>query len=233
MIKILTSQVDSYTKINGEKIVKEIGDTNKFVTQIKKYLKDNKSILFIASSKNDFEKIDIYSNLLFESLKLSGIAFKEYNVLDGRTTDRAKEFVDKANLIFLSGGNTFLQSEFFKEINLKALLENYNGIVVGQSAGSINMAKDVFNSPEQSENSDPIYFEGLGLTKMNIEPHWKTDTSAFNEDEKYQRNYILEESEKRAIYGLCDGSYILIDNDEVKKYGETYLIKDRKISRIK
>ena len=95
------------------------------------------------------------------------------------------------------------------------------------------MAKDVFNSPEQSENSDPIYFEGLGLTKMNIEPHWKTDTSAFNEDEKYQRNYILEESEKRAIYGLCDGSYILIDNDEVKIYGETYLIKDRKISRIK
>ena len=184
MIKILTSQVDSYTRINGEKIVKEIGDTNKFVTQIKKYLKDNKSILFIASSKNDFEKIDIYSNLLFKSLKLSGIAFKEYNVLDGRTTDRAKEFVDKANLIFLSGGNTFLQSEFFKEINLKALLENYNGIVVGQSAGSINMAKDVFNSPEQSENSDPIYFEGLGLTKMNIEPHWKTDTSAFNEDEK-------------------------------------------------
>ena len=35
LIKILTSQVDSYTKINGEKIVKEIGDTNKFVTQIK------------------------------------------------------------------------------------------------------------------------------------------------------------------------------------------------------
>ena len=233
MIKILTSQVDSYTKINCEKIVKEISDTNKFVTQIKKYLKDNKSILFIASSKNDFEKIDIYSNLLFESLKLSGIAFKEYNVLDGRTTDRAKEFVDKANLIFLSGGNTFLQSEFFKEINLKALLENYNGIVVGQSAGSINMAKDVFNSPEQSENSDSIYFEGLGLTKMNIEPHWKNDISAFDEDEKYQRNYILEESEKRAIYGLCDGSYILINNDEVKIYGETYLIKDRKISRIK
>lgn len=95
MIKILTSQVDSYTKINGEKIVKEISDTNKFVTQIKKYLKDNKSILFIASSKNDFEKIDIYSNLLFESLKLSGIVFKEYNVLYGRTADKSKGFIRK------------------------------------------------------------------------------------------------------------------------------------------
>ena len=165
--------------------------------------------------------------------KLNLIVVFNQKLTKGLFCIRAKEFVDKANLIFLSGGNTFLQSEFFKEINLKALLENYNGIVVGQSAGSINMAKDVFNSPEQSENSDPIYFEGLGLTKMNIEPHWKNDISAFDEDEKYQRNYILEESEKRAIYGLCDGSYILINNDEVKIYGETYLIKDRKISRIK
>ena len=33
------------------------------------------------------------------------------------------------------------------------------------------MAKDVFNSPEQGEDSEPIYFEGLGLTEINIEPH--------------------------------------------------------------
>ena len=233
MIKILTSQIDSYTKINGERIVKEISDTNKFVTQIKKYLKNNKSILFIPATKNDFEKIDIYSNLLFESLKLSGIVFKEYNVLDSRTIDSAKEFVDRANLIFLSGGDTFLQSELFKEIKLKDLLKNYNGIVIGQSAGSINMAKDVFNSPEQSENSEPIYFEGLGLTKINIEPHWENDTSAFDADEEYQRKYILQESKKRDIYALCDGSYIIINNNEIMNiYGEAYLVKDGKISKI-
>lgn len=94
------------------------------------------------------------------------------------------------------------------------------------------MSKDVFNSPEQGEDSEPIYFEGLGLTEINIEPHWKTDTSEFDENEKYQRNYILNESQKRDIYALCDGSYVLISNEGEKIFGETYLIKDGKISRI-
>ena len=184
------------------------------------------------ADKSEFEKVDMYSSLLFESLKLSGIVFKEYNVLDARTISRAKEFIEKASFIFLSGGDTYLQNEFFKEIHLKELLNNYDGIIVGQSAGSINMANDVFNSPEKGEDSEPIYFEGLGLTEINIEPHFKIDTSKFEENEKYQRNYILKESQKRDIYALCDGSYILISNDEKKIFGETYLIKDGKISRI-
>lgn len=232
MIKILTSQLDTYTTINGEKKVKEIDNTNEFLTQIKKYLKGNSSILFIASTKNGFEKVDIYSSLLFESLKLSGIVFDEYNVLDARTIDKAKEFVDKADFIFLSGGDTFLQNEFFKEIKLKDLLEDYNGIIVGQSAGSINMAKNVFNSPEQSEKSEPIYFEGLGLTEINIEPHWKTNTSSFDEDDKYQRKYILAESQKRDIYALCDGSYIVIIDNKINMYGEIYMIKNGSINKI-
>ena len=229
MIKILTSQVDTYLKVDNEKVVKEISDKNKLVTNIKKYLKKNSSILFIASNKNDFEKIDMYSKLLFESLKLSGITFEEYNVLDNRTIDKTNEFVDKADLIFLSGGDTFMQNEFLKEIKLKELLENYNGIIIGQSAGSINMAKDVFNSPEQSEKSEPIYFEGLGLTKINVEPHWKMDTSLFDENEKYQRKYILEESKKRDIYAICDGGYILINEDNNEIYGEVYIIRNKKI----
>ena len=232
MKKILTSQLDTYTNVNGEKRVKEINNTNEFITQIKKYIKNYDSILFIASTKNDYEKVDLYSSLLFESLKLSGIVFNEYNILDSRTINKAKEFVDKANFIFLSGGDTFEQSEFFKEIKLKELLEDYNGIIVGQSAGSINMAKDVFNSPEQGEDSEPIYFEGLGLTEINIEPHWKTDTSEFDEYEKYQRNYILEESQKRDIYALCDGSYITIIDNKINMYGEIYMIKNGSITKI-
>lgn len=229
MIKILTSLLDTYTMINGERKVKKIDNNNGFITLVKKYLKNNSAILFIASTKDDFEKVDMYSDLLFESLKLSGIVFDEYNVLDNRTINKAQEYINKADFIFLSGGDTFLQSEFFKEFKLKELLKGFNGIIVGQSAGSINMAKNVFNSPEQGENSEPICFEGLGLTEINIEPHWKTDTSKFDEYEKYQREYILEESKKRDIYALCDGSYITIIDNEINMYGEIYKIKNGSI----
>lgn len=232
MIKILTSLLDTYIMINGERKVKEIDNNNGFITLVKKYLKNMGSILFIASTKDNFEKVDMYSGLLFESLKLSGIIFDEYNVLDNRTINKAEEYVNKADFIFLSGGDTFLQSKFFKEIKLKELLKCFDGIIVGQSAGSINMAKNVFNSPEQGENSELIYFEGLGLTEINIEPHWKTDTSEFDEYERYQRKYILDESQKRDIYALCDGSYITIINNKIDMYGEIYMIKNGCINKI-
>lgn len=57
------------------------------------------------------------------------------------------------------------------------------------------------------------------------------DNSNFDESEKYQRNAILLESNNRSIYGQCNGSHILIDNDGTATiYGETYLISNGQIS---
>ncbi|MBP3708039.1 MAG: Type 1 glutamine amidotransferase-like domain-containing protein [Clostridia bacterium] len=232
MIKILTSDVDTYKKVDGIKIVKEIDDTNKFISNIKKYLKKTESIVFVVSNKYDYEKIDSYSSLLFDSLKLSGITFKKYNVLDNRTIQNAEEYIKNADLVFLCGGRTSLQNEFFEEIKLKEILKEFNGIIVGQSAGSINMATHVFNSPEEQEKSDSIYFGGLELTEMNIEPHWKLSIDESDKNKIYQRNYILQESYKRNIYALCDGSYILINGKKEEFYGEIYLIRNGNIKRI-
>ena len=231
MIKILMSDFKHYHKLNGEKIANELDNSNGIVNQIKNSLNGNNAILFIASSPDDKEKIELYSKLLFEGLKLSGVSFKEYLVLDSSTVDKTKEYIDKANMIFLSGGDTYIQNEFFKRIHLREKLRNFNGLIIGQSAGAINMANDVFNSPEEMEKSEPVFFQGLGLTNINIEPHFVLDDSNFDESEKYQRNAVLSESNNRKIYGQCNGSHILIDNDgNVTIYGKTYLISNGQIS---
>ena len=231
MIKILMSDFKHYHKLNGEKVANKLDNSNGIVDQIKNSLNGNNTLLFIASSPDDKEKIELYTKLLFEGLKLSGISFNEYLVLDSSTVNNAQEYIDKANMIFLSGGDTYIQNEFFKRINLREKLEKFNGLIIGQSAGAINMADDVFNSPEEMENSEPVFFKGLGLTSINIEPHFMLDDSNFDESEKYQRNAILSESNNRKIYGQCNGSHILIDNDGTATiYGETYLISNGKIS---
>lgn len=233
MIKILMSDFKHYHKLNGEKIANELDNSNGIVDQIKNSLNGNKAILFIASSPDDKEKINLYTKLLFEGLKLSGISFNEYLVLDSSTVDKTKEYIDKANMIFLSGGDTYIQNEFFKRIGLRERLEKFNGLIIGQSAGAINMADDAFNSPEEMEESEPVFFKGLGLTNINIEPHFVLDDSNFDEFEKYQRNAIILESNTRNIYGQCNGSHILIDNDDnATIYGETYLISNGQISLI-
>jgi len=230
MIKFLTSDFKHYHKENGKKIANKFDNSNGIVDHIKKYLNRNNTILFIASDSKNKEKIDLYSKLLFEGLKLSGINFDDYLVLADETKNNAREYIEQADLIFLSGGDTYVQSQFFNELKLRELLSDFNGIIIGQSAGALNMAYNVFNSPEEMEESEPIYFEGLGLTDINIEPHFTLDTSDFDETEIYQRNKILEESYNRKIYGQCNGSHILITDSNTYICGRTYLIEDGKIS---
>lgn len=227
-----TSNTKHYHKVNGKKIPNEIDNTNGIVDQIKERINENNTILYMASNTENSKEIDSYASLFFEGLALSGINFSEYLILDNRTKDNAKEYIKKANVIFLSGGDTYIENEFFKQIHLKELLKNFEGIIIGQSAGSINMAEFVYNSPEEKEESEPIYFEGLGLSNINIEPHFILDTTEFNEMQLYQRKHLLEESKKRPIYALCDGSHILETNKSITVYGKAFLIKDGSIIQI-
>ena len=234
MIRILTSDFKNYKKTEEKKITLPMDNGNGIVTQLKKYLNKTKKVVFIASDVNNtHELVSSYANIFFDSMKMIGITFDEYYILDGKSKDKAREYIEESDLVFLCGGDTYKQHVFFEMINLKSLLENYNGIVMGQSAGALNMAEKVFNSPEEQEKSQPIYFDGLRLTDINIEPHFVYDVSNFDDNEKYQRNAIINESYNRPIYGQCNGSYIIIDNENnVKVYGQTYLIYNGNIECI-
>lgn len=223
MIKYLTSDFRNYKDGN----IIGIDNTNGFVDSLKDNLKGNEKIVFVVSSGSlEHEKNMIYANILFQSLKMVGIEFKNYCVLENETRDRASEYISNADLVYLCGGDAYTQMEFFNEINLKELLTYYNGIVIGQSAGAINMAHKTFNSPESEEDVHTVY-EGLGLTNINIEPHFPPD------DNEFQMNSILKESKKRIIYGQCNGSHIMIDNnDNVIVFGETYKIQNEIVTRI-
>lgn len=227
-----TSDTKHYHKIDDQKIPNEIDNTNGIVDQIKQLMASNNGILYIASSPDDSEKVDSYSSLIFSSLKLSGIPFSRYFVLDSRTKNNASEYVKKSNVIFLSGGDTYKENEFFNQIHLKELLQDFDGIIIGQSAGSINMAISAYNSPEDGDLSEPIYFDGLGLSNINIEPHFVLDTNGFDDMQMYQRKHQLEESKKRPIYALCDGSHILETDESTIVYGKSFLIKDGVITQL-
>lgn len=227
-----TSNIKNYKQVGNFKVAKEIDNINGIVDQLKCAILNFDSILCVASSPDDIQKVNAYANILFDGFKMSGISFKNYNILDNRTRNKAKEYVENADLVFLSGGDTYIQNQFFKEINLKNLLKEYNGVIIGQSAGSLNMAESVYNSPEYGNESKQIYFNGLGLSNINIEPHFCLSTINFNELETYQRNNILEESKKRTIFALCDGSHIFETDQSIDIYGEAYIIKNGDITKI-
>lgn len=229
---IFTSNLKHYHRENNKKVPNKLDNTNYFIDILKKIIPTNATILYVASSFNDIETNDSYSSLLFEGLRLSGIVFDKYYVLDNRTKENVGEFVKEADVIFISGGDTFLENKSLTEISFKELIKDYEGIIIGQSAGAINMATHVYNSPEEGKMSQNIYFEGLGLSNINVEPHFVLDTANFNGLELYQRKHILNESMKREIYAISDGAYIIESNNSITIFGESYLIKDGIITKL-
>lgn len=53
----------------------------------------NNGILYIAANSRWQRKVDSYAALIFSGLKLSGITFSEYFVLDNRTRNNAIEYI--------------------------------------------------------------------------------------------------------------------------------------------
>ena len=234
MIRYLTSDFGNYEKKDGQKITHPIDNINGIVDQFKNDIKKFDKVVFVASDMNTpTEKVMGYANIFFDSLKMVEIEFTEYLVLDGSKINEAERYIDGADLVFLCGGDTYNQHLFFETIHLKTLLENNQGVVVGQSAGALNMAENVFNSPEEMEESEPVFYDGLGLVDINIEPHFEYDDSSFDEAEKYQRESIIKESFNRPIYGQVNKSHIRIDDsNKAVIYGETYLIENGNIVKI-
>ena len=233
MYLFLASNIGGVKKENGNKVPIKFFENNNFLKNLKNCVKNNKKFVLVASDPDNYERNDLFLRMDIEALKLSGLIFEEYLVLDGRGKENITNILKDCDLMFLCGGNTLIQNKFFNNIGLKEHLKNIDSVIVGISAGSINLANNVYNSPESEEDlKNSPYLNGLELTTINIEPHFMLEDLSDDHNKLIQRKALLKESYNRTIIALTDGAYILQTNNECKLYGESYKIKNGVISRI-
>ena len=233
MYLFLASNIGGVKKENGNKVPIKFFENNNFLKNLKNCVKNNKKFVLVASDPDNYERNDLFLRMDIEALKLSGLIFEEYLVLDGRGKENITNILKDCDLMFLCGGNTLIQNTFFNNIGLKEHLKDINSVIVGISAGSINLANNVYNSPESEEDlKNSPYLNGLELTTINIEPHFMLEDLSDDHNKLIQRKALLKESYNRTIIALTDGAYILQTNNECKLYGESYKIKNGVISRI-
>ena len=184
-------------------------------------LTERRSFVFIASEfEKMHEKTDKYFHFFLKMFQESAISFEETCVVDGRmTAEDAQKAVKEADVVWLSGGNTPVEFAYLKKYGLDTILRQHNGVVIGMSAGAINMAKNAICTLSCGHVKQEIY-EGLGYVDFSVEPHFRSDKLT---DE------LLELSKEHVIYGLCDDSIIVSKDGKVSFYGEVYRIKDELI----
>ena len=232
---ILTSYLDFYEKDEqGNKIAHNFGNDNGILDYLKANIKKYDNFLFVANGMEG-DKSEAYFQLACDSFNLT-LPFKNYDFLCPRTRNRAKELIENADFIFLCGGHLPTQNKFFNDIELKALLKNTNALIVGGSAGSMNCADKVYCPPELEEEVLDEHFnrylKGLGLTNINIMPHFEEYQKMVICGKKYIDDIVVPDSYKIDIIALNNGSYIVIKNGKSTIYGESYLIRKGQITQI-
>ncbi|WP_461614398.1 Type 1 glutamine amidotransferase-like domain-containing protein [Clostridium sp. Marseille-QA1073] len=188
--------------------------TDDFINCVKEYYHNNSSFVLVASDFTEHSKTDRYLDVFLSMFGNSGIVFNKVHIIDDRITrEKALQYIGKADIVWIAGGDTLKQIAYLKEYNLIPALQNREGITIGMSAGSINMAKRVVLAKDIDDNVPKLsIYDGIGLVDINIEPHLDSASEDHMKD-------IYEASQYSAIYGICDNTFIKITNDTMDIYG--------------
>ena len=226
---MLTSTLGGSSKVNGIRVPSILIQRNGLLDNLKSIWISNANVLIICADPSDYEKNDSVCACLKESLPMSGLSISHIDKCDDRNPNAAQD-LGSVDVLILAGGHVPSQNKFMDQLRLRERLQDYHGIVVGWSAGSMNCADTVYTFPElEGEAIDPLYerwITGLGLTDINIFPHFQSYKGAFLDGLRLIEDIAYADSIGHEIIALNDGSYIMLEDGKTTLYGEAYMIKD-------
>lgn len=169
------------------------------------------------------EKTDKYFRIFLDMFENAGIHFEEAYVVDGRmSATEAQKAVAEADVVWLSGGDTPMQFAYFQKYGLVKTLQEHDGIIIGMSAGSVNMARNAICTLSCGHQKQEIY-DGLGCVDISVEPHFVRD---------HMSDELIELSKDYIIYGLCDDALIVCSGETIEFCGEVYKLSQGIVERI-
>lgn len=213
-----------------------VNPANGFIPALRDSLRSAETALMISSDPEGHAKTDFYSAETRRSLEDVGIRFRSWSALDSRNEADAAALVRGADFIILAGGHVPTQNAFFQRIGLRDLLRDWDGVLMGISAGTMNCAATVYAQPElPGEAVDPAYrrfLPGLGLTRTMILPHYQSTKDDVLDGLRLYEDIALPDSVGRVFYALPDGSWLHGKDGREELRGEVWRIADRAMEPV-
>lgn len=213
-----------------------INPENHFLDRIREALPAYPRVLYIASDPARHDLTCEFGMSTTVAFCQAGITFSSYGVLDDTNAEDAAQLVADSDFLVFSGGHVPTQNAFFDRIGLREIMENFDGVAMGISAGSMNLADEVYVQPEEEgEGVDPDFVRfapGLGLTDVNILPHYQKVKDNILDGLRLFEDISYADSEGHTFFCLPDGSYFYQDGDTLLLCGEAYLLRDGELSPL-
>jgi len=128
------------------------------------------------------------------------------------TLDEIVKKVNESDLIYLPGGDTKLLVERLKNAKVSRLLQNYDKVILGNSAGALALCRDCIITKSKRHLETRI-FQGLGLVDFSVDVHYEP-----SKDEE-----LMRLSKERRIYAIPEKSALVYDKGYMSPIGKVFL----------
>ena len=230
----LNSQGFISVRKRGEKIATIIDEKNEFLSNLKNSIKKYDLFVLICNEPTDYDRNDRSAFFIAQAFERQLTKFKEIIVLDGRNEEKAKDYLKKADFVFLCGGKIECQNDFLRKIKFKDNI-NKDAVVVGVSAGAMNLCEIAYNYPEDiSELGNKKWIDGLGYSERIIIPHYRKFNGNMYHPKHYnlKKKWFLPDSYKKELLALPNGSYVFKDESGKEKlFGKAYKILNGEVKK--
>ncbi|KQY82739.1 cyanophycinase [Paenibacillus sp. Root52] len=202
----------------------------KLVKLLHEDITDRQSLVMISADPSNYEDEQVNFDDISEWtwLKQADIMFDEYHFVDYRMPkEDAQRFIQNASVIFCCGGYPVLQHDFLVDYELTDVIKNSNAVIMGASAGSLNMAAkwlNLTNTGNEIETS--TIYDGIGFDHFAYESHSQRDYATF------VQGYLFPLSEKMDVYAAEQESAMRVKDGKIETLGPIYLISDSKIQKL-
>ncbi len=200
----------------------------KLVRLLNEDITDRKSLVMISA--NPFLHEDEEVGATERSwLDQANIMFDEYHLIDYCVQkEEAQKLIQNASVIFLLGGNPAEQNGILIEYELSDLIKKSRAVVMGTSAGAINMSAKWLHSKYTGYIGEiSSIYDGIGLDDFSVLSHVDLENNIAQI--QGELSPLLEEIN---VYASNKDCAIRVKGDKINILGNVYLISHSKIQKL-
>lgn len=174
--------------------------------------KDNPTFLFIGLASSFSDSYYDTIKKIYKNLGCNTVYLKKNNLI--YNPDLVKEKINKADIIYIGGGDTIKLLKYCRKYKLDLLLkEAYERdcVMVGISAGAILLSKEGFSDSKilRGESKSHEFVEGFNFVPISICPHFHENL------EKTKELQVKLKNSKKKVYCLENGTALKIINNDI------------------
>jgi dipeptidase E len=170
-------------------------------------------VLVFSWARASFDRTYPKSQLMFNYFRSLGSS--TVNTVDySCTLEEIKEKISETDLIYLTGGVPTVLVERLKKSGIGSLLRDFEGIIVGRSAGAMALCRKCIITCRRTSEIKVI--EGLGLVDLTLKAHYKSC-----KDEK-----LIVLSKTDNFFAVPKDSAIVYDNGKLSFINSVYLFRN-------